>query len=794
MHQCLRCNNPCANDVAFCQKCQIALLESSPGQERSSTFFSAGTQGHVLSPAKPPVSALSKLPVTPVLPELSPISAEHMFPSSLAPTTPRPAYQRIWLRRRWRIIAAVLLLLALADGALAFFYFRSGQGGSAQPALVLEKGVVAHGEAIELRLSSFTPRAHVRIMRDMQVAVRLLQTPALPHNQPVNYVQIDEAGKARVRLQIDANWEAGEHIVQAEDATTRNVASATLHVVGAVQPPSLQLSQTALDMGASLQGSNSIQSLRLRNTGGGTISWTIGNLKPAWLFTTPTFGTFSDGENVFLAVSRAGLQPGEYKGSLLIMASTGGTQKVAVKMTVKPLPGDPGPVLTVSPPAVAASTFDGATDVVEDTLKITNTGNKPLHWSLASQVQLASLSEESGFQQRIEWLHVDPRMGNIAPGKTEIVHVSMQSQSLFTDVYSGIISFQADQKALNSPQSIALSLMVRPPCEAQPSVTSILARVSTGQKAILSHQLSLHVPGGCREKLSWQASSQSDWLTVSPAQGTLDAQSSTDMALTVDGTKLAPGLYTGSFVLKTAQSSQMISVQTTVLPTGAQTASSLAVTPAHLSFTLSPGQASSTQQSLSLANTGQAGLSWQITGGAPWLLIQTLQGALDAGGSVDIPVRVTAADLAAGSYTAQVQVTAMDSTAQAVMSGPQTVAINLMVTQQTVQTCTFSASPSTLTFQATLLDTTPQAQEIALTSTGACGVTWNASTDASWISLSSTTGSNTSGGNKLSIAVNSAGKILGTYRGHVTLTAYDSNGASIKGSPQVITIVLNVLG
>src|SRR5690348_16713221 len=116
MHQRLRCNNPCENDVAFCQKCQIALLESSPGQERSSTFFSAGTQGHVLSPAKPPVSALPKLPVTPALSELSPISAEHMFPSSLVPTTPRPAYRRTWVRRHWRIIAAVLLLLALADG------------------------------------------------------------------------------------------------------------------------------------------------------------------------------------------------------------------------------------------------------------------------------------------------------------------------------------------------------------------------------------------------------------------------------------------------------------------------------------------------------------------------------------------------------------------------------------------------------------------------------------------------------------------------------------------------------
>ena len=794
MHQCLRCNNPCANDVAFCQKCQIALLESPPDQERSATFFSTGTQGNVLSPAKLSPPALPKLPATPVVPELSPISAEHMFPSSLVPTTPRSAYRRMWLRRHWRIIAVVLLLLVLVDGVLAFFYFRPGLGGSTQPALTLEKSVAAHGEAIELRLSSFTPHAFVRVTRDMQVVVRLLQMAARSHSQPGNYVQIDGAGMARVRLQIDPNWEAGDHIIQVEDTTTRNVAYATLRVVGAAQPPSLQLSQTTFDMGASLQGSNSIQSLRLRNGGGGSVSWSIGNLKPAWLFATPTFGTFSDGQTIFLAVSRAGLQPGEYKGSLLLMASTGGTQWVTVKMTVKPLPGDPGPVLTVSPPAIAASAFDGATDSGEDTLTISNTGNKPLHWSLASQVQLASLSEESGLQQRIDWLHIDPQMGSIAPGKAETIHLSIHSQSLFTDVYSGIISFQADQKALNSPQSVALSLVVSPPCEVRPSVSNIMARVSAGQQITLPHQLSLHVPAGCHEKLPWQASSQSDWLTVSPAQGTLDAQTSTDMALTVDATKLAPGMYTGTFVLKTAQSSQMISVQTTVLPAGSQAISSLVVTPSHLSFTLPPGQVSSTQQSLSLANTGQAGLFWRITGGAPWLLINTLQGALGAGDTVDISVRVTAADLAAGSYTTQVQVMATDSTGQAVTSGPQTVAINLSVTQQAAQSCMFSASPSTLTFQASLLDTTPQEQDIALTSTGACGGTWNASTDASWISLSATTGSNTATGSKLSIQVTSAGKFLGTYRGHVTLTAYDSNGTSIKGSPQIITIVLNVLG
>ncbi|GHO43357.1 hypothetical protein KSX_15200 [Ktedonospora formicarum] len=166
------------------------------------------------------------------------------------------------------MLAALSLLALLVDGVLAAFVFR--QSGSndetSHPLLRLATNAASPGQVVEVSLSHFASRARVRLTRDVQEVVRIDQIAG----QQGTYIQMDVTGQAKVRLRIDERWEPGNHVVVAEDVMTRYVASAPLQIVGIgpAQPPHMQLSQDHFDMGSSLQGSNSIQSLHLRNTGG----------------------------------------------------------------------------------------------------------------------------------------------------------------------------------------------------------------------------------------------------------------------------------------------------------------------------------------------------------------------------------------------------------------------------------------------------------------------------------------------------------------------------------------------
>ena len=110
-------------------------------------------------------------------------------------------------------------------------------------------------------------------------------------------------------------------------------------------------------------------------------------------------------------------------------------------------------------------------------------------------------------------------------------------------------------------------------------------------------------------------------------------------------------------------------------------------------------------------------------------------------------------------------------------------------------TCTLQATPAHLSFTATFLQPDPPGQSITLKTTGTCAkpVTWAATADASWIQLSSSTGSDNGSGSTLIVYAHS-NQIVGTFSAHITFTALDNNGITIPGSPQTISVTLTVIG
>jgi hypothetical protein len=96
-----------------------------------------------------------------------------------------------------------------------------------------------------------------------------------------------------------------------------------------------------------------------------------------------------------------------------------------------------------------------------------------------------------------------------------------------------------------------------------------------------------------------------------------------------------------------------------------------------------------------------------------------------------------------------------------------------------------SVSPPTLTF-ITAVGTNPPTQTLTISNGGGSGMVWTASSNASWLSVAPSSGSDNA---VLVVTVNVAGLVAGNYNaGSITVTA---PGAT--GSPVVIPISLSVL-
>ena len=209
-----------------------------------------------------------------------------------------------------------------------------------------------------------------------------------------------------------------------------------------------------------------------------------------------------------------------------------------------------------------------------------------------------------------------------------------------------------------------------------------------------------------------------------------------------------------------------------------------------LGFQYTQGQANPVNQSVTIRNGDGNEFSWQVnTGSFPtWLGVTPMQGNVFASGSGEMTVSVQATQLMPGMYTSQLSIKANSSTGAPLENSPQTLTISLIV----LPPCVLQTTPAHLAFTTTLLQN-PPGQTITLKAMGGCGlpVTWKATVDASWVQLSSTSGS-VNGPNNSIVVTTHMNSMPGTYMAHITLSAVDSQGMTVQSNPQAITVTLTV--
>jgi len=255
--------------------------------------------------------------------------------------------------------------------------------------------------------------------------------------------------------------------------------------------------------------------------------------------------------------------------------------------------------------------------------------------------------------------------------------------------------------------------------------------------------------------LNWSANASTTWLSVSPASGT----SIGAVTVTVGTAALTAGTYNGVITI-TATGASSMTVPVTFTVTTAPVPPAIGASPTSLAFTATQGGSNPANQTLSISNTGGGTLNWSASPNTTWLAVSPAS----ATGNGTLTVSASTGILTAGSYTGNIILSA---------TGASNITVPVTFTVTSVQT--ISLSPSNLNYTATQGAANPANQTVSLTSTGGT-IPWTVSDNASWLSVSPTSGNSSS---TLTTAVNTSGLAAGTYNGTITVSATGSTSKMV---------------
>ncbi|MHB8597754.1 MAG: BACON domain-containing protein [Ktedonobacteraceae bacterium] len=721
--------------------------------------------------------------------------AEGAVTMSLLPGSKKKKTHQI--RLVFAVLATLALIALIADSSLiAFVLLHSHRGTpvvNGVPTLTLSSNEASLGQTILLHINHFSPNTHVFITHDIEIPVQLTSGTAI--------VNTGASGSTSVSMLVDNSWGPGFHTIDAEDSLTRYTASATLQIGGSgPTPPShLELSTNSIDLGQDIVGANTLQQLKLQNSGGGSITWSASTNQP-WLLLSPTTGAFSTNQTIEIAGERANLKPGEYSGTITISSNVGAAQQIKVSMNVEPLPFNM-PVLQVTPALLSFTALDGGANPNAQLLMISNPGSQPLHWSLASNTSFMLASQILLMQSQdasTAWLSTDQASGTVEPHGTMYIQVYAQSRNLLPGVYTDTLSFNGNGAA-DKAQSVSASLTVQPNCGLVLSTGYMSFTGVSGQGNPSNGSLNLSITPSCSGTVSWNAVSYASWLTNTPASGQLQGNNHTVTAVSVNMTNLKPGTYTSSIAFSSKQSTQTLMVQLIVQPPPSPTTPIMAASPLNLSFSTTQGMPNPPGQVVTISNTGGGALFWntQVQGlASTWLWATPKGGTIAPNQTAPLTIGVDTSTLTPNTYVGQVILNGTDKNNKVAPGSPQTIMVTLVV----LPACTLAQpSSSSLAFNAIAGGTNPSPQTETITVSGNCAwpVTWQAQTvgSSSWLTLSPTSGVLTASGQSatLTVSVNIAGLAPANYNATVAISAIDSGNVPAQGSPQTFAVALTVL-
>ena len=272
--------------------------------------------------------------------------------------------------------------------------------------------------------------------------------------------------------------------------------------------------------------------------------------------------------------------------------------------------------------------------------------------------------------------------------------------------------------------------------------------------------------------MNWTAASSVPWLTINGGAAASGADSGS-FAVGVNITGLSVGNYAGTVTIAATGATNTPQAIAVTLSVTAAPTPTIGLNATNLSFTAVQGGSNPSAQTLTISNTGAGTLNWSVIENAAWLTPSVLSGS----GTGSVTLNVNTAGMSAGTYTTPLTIAATGAT-----NTPQTVTVTLTLTAPLIPT--IGLAPTNLSFSTTQGGTNPSPQTVNITNSATGTLNWNATSTASWLSVSPASGT---GPGSIGATANVTGLAAGTYAASITVT-----GTGATNSPQSISVSLIV--
>ncbi len=373
--------------------------------------------------------------------------------------------------------------------------------------------------------------------------------------------------------------------------------------------PVLVLSQSQFNF-ALVEGTGTdTQQLDITNGGGGTLTWSAGNLT-AWLTVSPDNGTAPS--TVDLTVDASGLAPGTYFDTVTVTAPGANDSPQEVEV-----------VFVIQEQAEFNITQDG-----EPVTQLIFSGETAK--SLDPQViNLATSGAELGFtiDWMSEWLNADPAAGTTPQDVTVSVDISGLGAGTY---YDTLTISQAAKDAQPVEIEVVLDL-VEPAGEFVVSPTEIIFNTEEGVNPSAQN---LTIESDAAE-IVWEAAFNTAWLNLSEFSGTTPSM----IEVGADVTGLSAGTYYDTITIaEVPLKAAPVEVPVTLnISEVAQPI--LAVDSSTLGFEALVDGPNPPAKPVEISNAGTGILNWTASFDAPWITVSDLSGT--APSVVNIGVDIT---------------------------------------------------------------------------------------------------------------------------------------------------------
>ena len=372
---------------------------------------------------------------------------------------------------------------------------------------------------------------------------------------------------------------------------------------------------------------------------------------------------------------------------------------------------------------------------------ITNSGDGKFDWSA---------TKDKG------WIALSPSEGSVPDTLT----ISLDAHGMAPATYHGTVTIHAPGTD-DSTVDVSVTFVVqRAGLNVSPSAVTVGTNVNSNE----SFKDTLQISSSGNGILVWTASKSKPWITLGAIAGTGPGI----VPITIKSSGLAVGTYTDEVVI-TAPGAEgspaRVEVTLTVFQPG------LSVLPTSIHDSASIGQTVPLIDSLLVGNSGGGTIIWTATKSHPWVTLSRSAGT--APPSDTVIVTLHPAGLPSGTYRDTI-----------VFRSPQTTEPRRIPVQLDIGRAVLSVRPATISDAAMVGDTVKRDHALAITNTGQGALSWTATDDTTWISLSAPSGTRS---DTITVTLNPSGLAPGTHKGNVIVTA-----PGALGSPETVPVTFTI--